>query len=201
MTDAATSTSKWSFFDPAEILAEQDQGRDLSQAALDFFKSNDVNALSLVKNPWDGFDFVKIDDVVWLSHGNFEFGRFSKGKKGDSACTFVVRDVCGDPLDIIAWQAKTGRLASWLGRASMLGEDQLFAPRLTDGLPVFQTPLEWFRERRRGVVVIDKRRAAPRLRDAAPLLAMSFEHGKKLQEALRVTPPRILVPATASEVA
>jgi hypothetical protein len=83
-----------------------------------------------------------------------------------------------------------------LGRAALMGEDQLFAPCLTEGLQIHETPLEWFKGNRAGVVVVDKSRAAPKLREAAPLLAASFEHGKKLQEMLRVAAPRILVPST-----
>jgi hypothetical protein len=193
MTDTA-----FSHFE-INLLGEQQQGRLLHQAALDWFTANGVNALSLAKTPWDEYDFVNIDDVVWHACGAFEFARYSKGEKADSACTFVVRDSLGFPLDIVAWQATTGRVATWLGRASMIGEDQLFAPRLTEGLPVFETPLGWFQERRAGVVVLNKARAAPRLRDAGPLLASSFEHGKKLNEMLRLPPPRILVPASVEE--
>jgi hypothetical protein len=193
MTD--TAFSHFAF----DLIYEQQQGRLLHQAALDWFIANGVNALSLVKTPWDEYDVVNIDDVVWHTQNAFEFARYSKAKKADSACTFLVRDSLGFPLDIVAWQATTGRIATWLGRASMIGEDQIFAPRLTEGLPVFETPLGWFQEGRVGVVVIDKARAAPRLRDASPLLASSFEHGKKLNAMLRLPPPRILVPSSDPE--
>ena len=75
-----------------DLLDEQQRGRLLHQAALDWFTANGVNALSLAKTPWGEYDFVNIDDVVWHARGAFEFARYSKGGKADSACTFVVRD-------------------------------------------------------------------------------------------------------------
>lgn len=185
-------------FDPDELVFEQGQGRPLHQKALDWFTENGVNGLALAKTMWGHFDFVNVDDVVWLPRKTFEFARHKKADEITSACTFLIRDQFVEPLDIVAWQATTGRIATWLGRAALMGEDQLFAPRLAEGLQVHETPLEWFRERRAGVVVIDKSRAAPKLREAAPLLAASFEHGKKLQEMLRVPQPRIFVPSTTA---
>jgi hypothetical protein len=70
-------------------------------------------------------------------------------------------------------------------RASIPGEDQLNARRLAEGFPVYGTPLQWLQERRLGVVVIDAKRAAPKLRDAAPLLATSYEHGMTLRAMLK----------------
>jgi len=185
----------------AELVTEQNQGRPLPQVALDWFGENGVPPLSLVKTPYGDYDMVLLDEVVWLPHGAFEFSRHLDRRKPDTACTILVRDRLCDPIDIVAWQAKTGRVARWLCRAALLGEDQLFAPREAEGLRVFETPLDWLRERRAGVVVLDRRTAAPVLRDAAPLLAANFEHGKKLQDMLRVPPPRILVPSSASQEA
>jgi hypothetical protein len=182
-------------FDPHELVYEQGQGRPLHQRALNWFAEKGVSALNLAKTTLSEYDFVNIDDIVWLPRMTFEFARYKKSDEITAACTFLIRDLLADPLDIVAWHPTTGRVATWLGRAALMGEDQLFAPRLADGLQVHETPLEWFRERRAGVVVIDKIRAAPKLRDAAPLLTPSFEYGKKLQEMLRITPPQILVPS------
>jgi hypothetical protein len=182
-------------FDTAELIFELGQARPLHQQALDWFTENGVNGLALAKTMWGHFDFVNVDEIVWLPRKTFEFARYKKSHEASSACIFVVRDQFVEPLDIVAWQATTGRVATWLGRAALIGEDQLFAPRLAEGLQVHETPLEWFRQRRAGVVVIDKTRAATMLRDAGPLLASSFEHGKELRQMLRVTAPRILVPS------
>jgi hypothetical protein len=188
-------------FDPNELVSEQGQGRPLHQKAIDWFTENGVNGLALAKTTWGHFDFVNIDEIVRLLRKTFEFGRYKRNAETTPACTFLVRDQFVEPMDIVAWQATTGRVATWLGRAALIGEDQLFAPRLVEGLQVHETPLEWFRERRAGVVVIDKNRAVAKLRDAAPLLVSSFEHGEKLQEMLRATPPRILVPSSTEQEA
>jgi hypothetical protein len=188
-------------FDPDELVFEQERGRPLHQKAIDWFTENGVNGIALAKTMWGHLDFVAIDSIVWLQRGTFEFARYKESDEITFACTFIIRDRFVEPLDIVAWQATTGRVATWLGRAALIGEDQLFAPRLTEGLQVHETPLEWFRKRRAGVVVIDKARAAPKLRDAAPLLAASFEHGKKIQEMLRVSAPRILVPSANEQEA
>jgi hypothetical protein len=185
-------------FDPNELIFEQGQGRALHQKALDWFTESGVNGLALAKTSWGHLDFVNLDDIVWLPRKTFEFARYKKTDDTTTACTFLVRDQFVEPLDIVAWQATSGRVATWLGRASMMGEDQLFAARPVEGLQVHETPLDWFRQHRAGVVVIDKIRAASKLRDAAPLLASSFEYGKKLQEMLRITPPQILVPSTTA---
>jgi hypothetical protein len=49
------------------------------------------------------------------------------------------------------------------------------------------------------VVVIDAKRAAPKLREAAPLLATGYEHGMALRAMLRVKVAQILLSSTVSE--
>ena len=120
--------------------------------------------------------------------------RYKSDYPAESALTFVCWDAFGDPQDICAWQPATGKIATWFGRAALLGEDNLNAPQLEGGLQVHPDALDWFRAKRSGVVILDRQRAAPMLRDAGTLIASSPEHGRKLQELLRVPPPRILVP-------
>ena len=179
--------------DPVGIIAEQDQGRFLDKNTADWFRTRDVSPLHLFKT-WIGYsDFVRLDDVVFLPRG-FEFGRYKKDYPGKLALTVVCWDRFGDAQDICAWQPKTGKIATWCGRAAMCGEDNLYAPRLEGGLQVHVDLLSWFRAKRSGVVILHRHRAAPLLRDAGTLLAASPEHGRKLQDILRVPQPRILVP-------
>jgi len=187
---------------PADIAAEHNRGRVPHQAAIDWFARQGVTALGgLATKMWTGaFDFVLIDDVVFLDGGAFEFARHTDKAEPEPACTILARDMCGDAYDVVAWAANANRIARWLGRASLLGEDELYAPRLLDGLPVHAGPLEWLQARRRGVVILNKLRAAPLLRDAGPLLVPSAEHGRVLHKMLQTPPPRILVP-TQQQVA
>jgi hypothetical protein len=180
--------------DPLGIHAEHKRGRFLDKATVDWFRDRGVSPLNLFQT-WVGYsDYVHSDDVVFLPRGAFEFGRYRKDHPAESALTFVCWDAFGDAQDICAWQTATGRIVTWFGRAALLGEDNLNAPRLEGGLQVHPDVLSWFRAKRSGVVILDRQRAAPMLRDAGTLLASSPEHGRKLQELLRVPPPRILVP-------
>jgi hypothetical protein len=182
-------------FGPADIANEHLQGRPFRSGDLDWRVANQVNVPALAENLWASYDFVLLDDVVFLPDRIFEFARYVRNEQPELAFTVVVRDAIGTPIDIAAWQPRSGRIATWLNRASMLGEDQLTAPRLSEGLPIFETPLQWLAQRRQGVVVIDAARAAPKLRDAAPLLAANYEHGKALRAMLKLKAPQILLPA------
>jgi hypothetical protein len=180
--------------DPLGILAEHGKGRFIDMATVDWFRDRGVSPINLFQT-WVGWsDDVRQDDVVFLPRGTFEFGRYKKDYPAESALTFICWDAFGDPQDICAWQPATGKTATWFGRAALLGEDNFDAPRLDGGLQVHPDALDWFRAKRYGVVILDPQRAAPILRDAGTLLAASPKHGRKLQELLRVPPPRILVP-------
>jgi hypothetical protein len=179
-----------------DLIAEQQRGRTPN---LEWFRTNQVHGLAVAKSPRGDYDFLLCDDVVFLDPCSFEFARYMEGEeKPERAYTIIARDVLGDPIDIVAWQPASGRLATWLNRASILGEDQLNAPRLAEGLPVYEDPLRWLQQRRLGVVVIDAKRAAPKLCEAAPLLATSYEHGTSLRAMLKAQPPRILLSSSTS---
>lgn len=122
---------------------------------------------------------------------------------GLPAIIFLARDELGQPADLVAWEPAKGRLAAWLGRVALLGADQLWAPRIAyDGaLVVFESPLEWLRGDRRGVVVIDAKRAAPQLRFAGKLCAASVDAGLRLDATLKADQPKIVVPKRILEIA
>ncbi|QDM32653.1 hypothetical protein FNL55_15820 [Tardiphaga sp. vice352] len=183
--------------DPFGAISEQARGRIVPQAAREWFIASGVPPINLVKT-WAGYsDLVLHDDVIFLDNGCFEFGRYRQGK-AQQALTFVAWSLDGYADDVIAWQATTDRIAPWLGHACMLGEDNLTGPCLEGGLVVHSTPLEWFRDKRAGVVVLDPVRSAPLLRDAGTLLAGSLDAAKKLKKLLAVELPNILVPQEAS---
>jgi hypothetical protein len=179
---------------PAEIVAEHQQGHTPRQATIDWFLSRDVPILALARSFDDGFDTLLIADVVFLDVSRFEFARYgSKAADVRPACTFVARDAAGDVVDLVAW-CRTGGPASWLGRAALLGEEQLWWPRLGEPLVVHPDPLSWLQASRRGVVIVDERQAAPLLRDAGVLGAASVKHGHQLAALTRPPRARILVP-------
>jgi hypothetical protein len=110
------------------------------------------------------------------------------------AFVFVARDEFGDACDLVAWAPSEARVAAWLGRASMLGLESLWAPRLMHegALPVCETPLEWLRAERRAVVILDPTRARWSLY-RTNLIVTDVAFGCRVREALRWPAPQIFV--------
>jgi hypothetical protein len=137
-----------------------------------------------------------VEPVVFLPNGCFEFARHARDASGAVvAVVFLAFDDLGNPLDLVAWEPETGRLALWLGRVSMLGQDNLYGWRIGEPLAAHETPLEWLRAGREGVFVIDPQRASPLLRMVEPLGVKRQEFGRQLQSALTIRAPRIVVAA------
>jgi hypothetical protein len=137
-----------------------------------------------------------VEPVVFLPNGCFEFARNARDASGAViALVFLAPDDLGNAFDLAAWEPETGRLALWLGRVSMLGQDNLYGWRLGDPLMVHETPLEWLQAGRGGVFVIDHQRASPLLRMVEPLGVKRPEFGRQLQAALTIRAPRIVVAA------
>jgi hypothetical protein len=120
-----------------------------------------------------------------------------------AAFIFLARDELGDPCDLVAWEPASARVAGWSGRASLLGLEDLWAPRIAyDGaLAIYETPLEWLKANRQGVVIVAPERAAPALREAEHLCAPSARYGLYLRSFLAVRPPRIVVPKASLRTA
>jgi hypothetical protein len=134
-------------------------------------------------------DPPRLDRVIYTGTG-FEF--VEEGGRG--AMTFVVRDEIGDAIDLCAWSPPRAP-ALWCARGALLGGENLFAPRIREGLEVCETPLQWLRGACRGVVVLDWVKAAPQLRRAQPLQAASVAHGLALRDRLTEGPLHIIVPS------
>jgi hypothetical protein len=110
------------------------------------------------------------------------------------AFVFLARSEFGDVFDLVAWAPGEARVAAWLGRASMLGLDQLWQPRLMHegALPVCETPLEWLRAERRAVIILDPTRARWSLY-RTNLIVTDVAFGCRVREALRWPAPQIFV--------
>jgi hypothetical protein len=127
---------------------------------------------------------------VWFDEG----GLFEMDAEGEGALIFLAREAAGPPMDLVAWQPKAGRLATWLGRAAILGNP--YAPRLRAdrALPVWRSPLGWLKGSMAGVCIVHEERSALLLEGLGPLLAEDVEHGVALSGSLAIPAPRILVP-------
>lgn len=138
-----------------------------------------------------------------LPNGRFAFvGEAFGGDGWRDAAVVLCRDENGDAYDLAALSLESGRVLTWRGAASMLGAENVFAPRVGgEPLAVRETALDWLRAGRAGVFIIDPQRAAPLLRRAGPLGVHSAAFGRRLQEALTIAPPRILVASPARAAA
>jgi hypothetical protein len=129
---------------------------------------------------------------------NFEFDEHVQLGEPERVILFLVRDIHGQPADIIAWQPGTGWLGTWLSRAWALGQEITYtAARLSEhgALRVHASPLGWLHDECRGIVVLHAGMAARFLCDAGPFLADNVEHGTQLKASLTRPVPRILVRA------
>jgi hypothetical protein len=140
---------------------------------------------------------LHVEPIVFLPNNRFELARHARdASNAVTAVVFMAREDLGNPLDLAAWEPETGRLALWLGRVSMLGQDNLYGWRIGEPLVVHETPLEWLQAGREGVFVIDSQRASPLLRMVEPLGVKRPEFGRRMRESMTIRAPRIVV-ATA----
>jgi hypothetical protein len=141
-----------------DMVERQNAGRVLSQRWLDWFGARGVPATVLAFSPAGEIDMLLQDCVEWHEDGT----TFDFASNGARALTFLVRDRYGLVQDVVAWIPGTDRLATWTGRACLVGADQLDA-RQPDaaGLMVCENILQWLQARRMAVVILDPRRALP----------------------------------------
>jgi hypothetical protein len=139
----------------AIALAQFDWGHP-NELQTQWLTSKGVDFEALLK-PWP----------IGATRVRFEDGYFIPDEAGERVITIVCFD-SGVPIDIVAWQPKTDQLATYLGRAVFLGdEDDCFNPATwfgDDDLIVHTSPMDWLRANREGVVVIDQTHAGEILR-------------------------------------
>jgi hypothetical protein len=121
------------------------------------------------------------------------FFDFATEDQGDATPAFVliVRDSAG-VSDIAAFDAQGRRFATWLGRAAMLGEQNVLGWRVGEPLLVCQDVWEWLRADRDGVVILDWPAAASRL-EGHSLATETVEFGQILDKRLTRPPPPIFI--------
>lgn len=139
------------------------------------------------------FYALAYDAVCFLPGDRFEFGRDMRDATGARDAIIVpAMNEFGELTDLAAWLPHTGELALWRGVVSMLGQNNIFAPRLGEPLLVHENVADWLRAGRRGVVIIDPARALMLL--AGDRLAVAdAKFGRRLRDALRLPAPKIFV--------
>ena len=165
----------------------------LRQESIDFLcRRHHVSPLALTQDG-DGAGMAVGEAMVEIDdRGHFEFSDPPLGDETVRALIIVARDVGGFPLDLCAWAPRSDRVATYHGRAGVLGEQQLDELHLDDPLPVHRGVLDWLKADRRGIVILDPARAWRLLVDEA-LAVADVEHGLKLKGALQPPAPRIVV--------
>ncbi len=141
------------------------------------------------------FDALQVADVIFRPDQDqrFEFSRDAGSSVGAvTAVVIPVHDQAGDITDLAAWNMESGGFGLWRGVASMLGEDWLLSPRIDDALDVFPTVTEWLRAGRRGVVIVDPKRARWALAGER-IVATDVAFGLRLRDMLALPAAQIFV--------
>lgn len=124
----------------------------LRQAHIDWFLSQGVKPECLI-NP----------SLIGIARGRrAEDGLFEHDEAGPTWFTL------DEEADRIFWRPKTGEIATGEGRVFALGQDDIRNPGVTalgQWLHIHETPLEWLRSDRRGIVVLRWEWAFEQLRD------------------------------------
>jgi hypothetical protein len=134
------------------------------------------------------------DDALWPISGAtvyFDGNAFKLYPEGERALTFRAED-CGEVIDLVAWQPRTGKLASWRGQAFCLGDvDDIFNPATYfagGALRLHETPLQWLLAEREGIVVARPDWAHAYLANCRRLACSHTVHARQVEGWLQ--PPR-----------
>jgi len=180
----------------ADPLDEWRRCDRLRQAEIDDLVRRGVGILALaMAEDGSGFCLARDRVVVDLNGWRFEFSRFSRSPWLDIEALIVLAlDRDGEPVDLVAFSTEGAPfVACWLGRVGLLGEEHLDGAWLDEPLRVHAGVLDWLRADRCGVVIVDKARAAPMLRDAGRLSVASWQEKRRLADMLAVKLPSIVV--------
>ncbi|MDX1070460.1 hypothetical protein GOL32_18080 [Sinorhizobium medicae] len=147
----------------------------LTQNHLDWLCAQGVS-LSALRGP----------PMILLAHGvRAADGCFEHDAYGQQWLAFPEHD------DVIYWQPRSGEFATWNNRRFALGEDAIHAAATYSFghcLNILESPLEWLRASRDGIVIVDWDQAFDRLRDVQRI-AVVESLLSKLEHHLQ--PPRL----------
>lgn len=189
----------------AQIEPAQDSEPTAAEAALadlcDPVALDDAIATKLARLAVDGEALadLRIAPVCFDGDG-FSFARdlndrdLNMWRCARVAVIVPVRDECGDVFDLVAWNPWTGAIATWRG-AAILGEFNLTWRLGEDALRVRPSLLDWLRNERDGIVILDATKAAWWLVDE-DLVVDDEAFGRRLFEALTLPRPKIFVRST-----
>jgi hypothetical protein len=176
----------------AEEFFSNSQRLDEAQRA--WLLAEGISASAMEADPYRASGPLRFASVAFGE----QYFDFAVGTDAMAVPAFIViaRNEFGVTDDMVAFDGQ-GRLATGLGRARLLGEQMILAPRLGEPLRVFEDVWAWLRADRDGVVILDWRVAARRLEDVS-LCVDSVEFGQILRERLARPAPPIFVKIKAA---
>jgi hypothetical protein len=137
------------------------------------------------------------DKALWPISGatvRFDGARFALDHEGERALIFRAEDR-GEIIDLIAWQPRTGTVASWRGQAFCLGDmDDIFNPATYfagDALRVHATPLDWLLADRDGIVIVRLDLAPACLANCQRIRCSSQTHARQVEKWLKPRKPAV----------
>lgn len=160
----------------------------LEDAQRAWLRARGISDAAIETDPYCASGPLRFASVVFGA----EYFDFAAEGEGGATPSFIVicRDWNGVTADIAAFNKN--RLALWLRRAPVIGEQMVLGPRLGEPLQVFDSVWAWLRGGRDGVVPIDWKRTARLLEDVS-LCVDTVEFGQVLRERLTRPPPPIFV--------
>ena len=137
------------------------------------------------------------DKVLWPISGatvRFDEATFDLDYEGERALTFRAEDR-GEVIDLIAWQPRTNKLASWRGQAFCLGDmDDILNPATHfagGALRVHATPLDWLLADREGIVIVRPDLAPAYLANCRRLSCLSQAHARQVEKWVQPRKPSV----------
>ena len=183
------------------VLDELMRCEPIKQAQIDKLRAAGVDVVAMaMATDGSGIGLSRDHVVIDVDRRRFEFGRHSRlDILAVPAIILLALDRDGEPLDLVCWRDRM--LASWLGKAEILGLEQLCLARMDEPFPIFVDVLDWLRNGRYGAVPIDMKRAGPVLRDEGRLIVDNIATRVELLGSMRVQMPEITVRSTKVMVA
>jgi hypothetical protein len=137
------------------------------------------------------------DKALWPISGatvRFEGTTFDLDHERERALTFRAEDR-SEVIDLIAWQTRTGALASWRGQAFCLGDaDDILNPATYfagDALRIHATPLDWLLADRDGIVIVQPHMARTYLAGRQRIRCSSKAHARQVEKWLQPLKPTV----------
>jgi hypothetical protein len=168
------------------LLRDPNEGGIPDQRALDWLTGQGVSIGAIASPIAIRAVRVQFDDR----------GRYAPSLLGDLAFVLPATDA-GGLVDLAAWAPRTALVGTRLGVGAFLGGECIHR-HSGDGvtvapLNVYRSPLDWLRDRRRGVVILDPMQAAIVL-SGVVIVPEDRRHANDLRKALRLPSPVVRFP-------